>query len=98
MRVIPELTLYPVRIINYLADLHISVYYMKVCVTYKISYLFGILSFISEPRTLKELLISERDFLNSFSPSRPIFKPKFSDILRHLLEMGIKKEPCGLGI
>ena len=42
-------------------------------------------SFISEPSTLNELLISARDFLNSRSPSRPIFKPKFSDILRHLL-------------
>ena len=53
--------------------------------------------YISEPKTLKELFISARDFLNSRSPSRPIFKPKFSDILLHLLEMGIKKEPCGLG-
>ena len=52
-------------------------------------------SFISEPRTLNELLISARDFLNSRSPSRPIFRPKFSDILRHLLGNGIKKEPCG---
>lgn len=43
-------------------------------------------SFSSEPRTLNELFISARDFLNSFSPSRPIFKPKFSDILFHLLE------------
>lgn len=41
-------------------------------------------SFISEPRTLNELLISARDFLNSRSPSRPIFKPKFSDILFHI--------------
>lgn len=54
-------------------------------------------SFISEPSTLNELFISARDFLNSRSPSRTIFKPKFSDILRHLLEMGIKKEPCGSG-
>ena len=38
-----------------------------------------------------------RDFLNSFSPSRPILRPKLSDILCHLLEIGIKKEPCGSG-
>ena len=54
-------------------------------------------SFISEPKTLKELFISARDFLNSRSPSRPIFKLKFSDILRHHLGMEIKKEPCGSG-
>ena len=54
-------------------------------------------SFISEPRTLNELLISARDFLNSFSPSRPIFKPKFSDILRHLLGNGHKKRALRLG-
>ncbi len=43
-------------------------------------------------------LAQARDFLNSFSPSRPILRPKLSDILRHLLEMGIKKEPCGSGV
>ena len=42
-------------------------------------------SFISEPKTLKAELISERDFLNSFSPSRPIFKPNLSAIVTHLL-------------
>ena len=35
-------------------------------------------SFISEPRTLKDWLISLSAFLNSFSPSRPIFRPKVS--------------------
>jgi hypothetical protein len=29
---------------------------------------------------LKDWLISDRAFLNSFSPSRPIFKPKSSAI------------------
>ena len=38
-------------------------------------------SFISEPRTLKDWLMSAMAFLNSFSPSRPIFKPKLSAIL-----------------
>ena len=33
-------------------------------------------SFISEPRTLKDWLISARAFLNSFSPSSPILRPK----------------------
>ena len=42
-------------------------------------------------------LAQARDFLNSFSPSRPILRPKLSDILRHLLEIDIKKEPCGSG-
>ena len=42
-------------------------------------------------------LAQARDFLNSFSPSRPIFRPKFLDILRQHLEMGIKKEPRGSG-
>ena len=37
-------------------------------------------SFISEPSTLKDWLISASAFLNSFSPSRPIFKPKLSAI------------------
>ena len=35
-------------------------------------------SFISEPSTLKDWLISDRAFLNSFSPSMPIFRPKLS--------------------
>ena len=43
-------------------------------------------------------LAQARDFLNSFSPSRPILRPKLSDILRHLLEIGIKKGPCGSGV
>ena len=42
-------------------------------------------------------LAQARDFLNSFSPSRPILRPKLSDILRHLLEMGIKKRALRLG-
>ena len=37
-------------------------------------------SFISDPRTLKEELMSASAFLNSFSPSRPIFNPKLSAI------------------
>ena len=41
-------------------------------------------NFISEPRTLKDWLISVRAFLNSFSPSRPIFRPKLSAIDEHL--------------
>ena len=35
-------------------------------------------SFISEPRTLKDWLISASAFLNSFSPSTPIRNPKSS--------------------
>ena len=35
-------------------------------------------SFISEPSTLKDWLISDRAFLNSFSPSMPIFRQKLS--------------------
>ena len=35
-------------------------------------------SFISDPSTLKVELISASAFLNSFSPSRPIFRPKLS--------------------
>ena len=35
-------------------------------------------SFISEPSTLKDWLISDSAFLNSFSPSMPIFRPKLS--------------------
>ena len=43
-------------------------------------------------------LAQARDFLNSFSPSRPILRPKLSDILRHLLEIGIKKRALRLGV
>lgn len=53
--------------------------------------------YISEPMTLKELFISARDFLNSRSPSRPILRPKFSDILRHLIGNGHKKRALRLG-
>ena len=48
-------------------------------------------TFISEPRTLKDWLMSASAFLNSFSPSSPIFRPKLSAIRGHLLQNGIKK-------
>lgn len=35
--------------------------------------------------------MSDSAFLNSFSPSSPIFRPKLSAIRGHLLQNGIKK-------
>ena len=37
--------------------------------------------------------MSTSAFLNSFSPSRPIFSSKLSAIYRHLLVDGMKKTP-----
>ena len=44
-------------------------------------------SFISEPRTLKDWLISASAFLNSFSPSTPIRSPKSSAMQPHPLPL-----------
>lgn len=43
-------------------------------------------------------LTNTLDFNIIIHQSRNFVNTKFSDILRHLLEIGIKKEPCGSGI
>lgn len=42
---------------------------------------------------LEGLVDVRQRFLNSFSPSRPIFSPKLSAMYRHLLVDGMKKHP-----
>ena len=48
-------------------------------------------SFISEPRTLKDWLISDRERLNSFSPSSPIFSPNLLSAIPVTSFAAIKK-------
>ena len=57
-----------------------SIWFRAVRASTEVSFLanWDCTSFISEPSTLKNWLISDRAALNSFSPSRPIFNPKLS--------------------
>jgi len=70
-----------VEILSFCASISLfSIAFRAVTACTDLSFLSNwlVTSVISLPSTLKDWLMSRRAFLNSFSPSTPIFKPKLS--------------------